>query len=323
MTQAAPFSISRVFAAPRALVYEVHTKPEHLAHWMGPAGFETIGCTLDFRVGGQYHYGLRGPNGMEMWGRQSYREIVPGERLVYLQSFSTPEGGVSRHPMSPTWPLEMLATITFEDVGPAQTRVTVSWHPYNSDDEGNATFNAARAGMTGGFTGTFARLDEYLTTLAPQDSSSDDEVVTRPSPTTLVFTRRLQAPRELVWKAHTEADRLARWWGPLGFTITTHEIEVKPGGVWRLTMHGPDGVNYPNRIIYREVIEPSVLDYDHGDFERTLFHVRTEFISEGPNTTRLATTITFPTEKERDATALYAVDGHRSTMGRLAAFLRS
>lgn len=317
MTQAAPFSISRVFSAPRSLVYEVHTKPEHLAHWMGPAGFETISCTLDFRVGGQYHYGIRGPNGMEMWGRQTYQEIVPGERLVYLQSFSTPEGGVSRHPMSPTWPLEMLATITFEDVGPGQTRVTVSWHPHDSDAEGNATFDAARAGMTGGFTGTFAKLDEYLAVLG-----ADEELVTTPTPTTLVFTRSLQAPRTLVWQAHTEAKRLEQWWGPEGFTITIHEIDVKPGGVWRLTMRGPDGVEYPNRIVYREVVAPSLLDYDHGDFERTYFHVRTELSEESPTVTRLVTTMTFSTQEQRDATAAYGVPGHRSTMRRLAALLR-
>ncbi|MFN7981971.1 MAG: SRPBCC family protein [Vicinamibacterales bacterium] len=274
MTQAAPFSISRVFAAPRSLVYEVHTKPEHLGRWLGPAGFETISCTLDFRVGGHYHYGLRGPQGMEMWGRQTYLEIVPGERLVYLQSFSTPDGSVARHPMSPTWPLEMHATVTFEDAAPGQTRVTVSWQPHNSDAEGNAAFDGARAGMTGGFTGTFARLDEYLATILPQGDVTDD-VVSEPTATTLRFTRRLQAPRSLVWKAHTEADRLVKWWGPEGFTITIHDIDVKTGGVWRLTMHGPDGVNYPNRILYREVVEPSLLDYDHGDFERTLFRVRT------------------------------------------------
>ncbi len=317
MTQAAPFSISRVFAAPRSLVYEVHTKPEHLAQWMGPAGFETIKYALDFRVGGQYHYGIRGPNGMEMWGCQRYQEIVPEERLVYVQSFSTPEGGLARHPMSPTWPLEMLATITFEHAGPGKTRVTVSWHPHNSDDEGNATFDGARAGMTGGFTGTFTRLEEYLAALADQD-----EQATMPTPTTLVFNRRLPAPRALVWKAHTEADRLAKWWGPEGFSITTHEIEVKPGGVWRLTMRGPDGTEYPNRIVYREVVEPSLLAYDHGDFERTLFQVRTEFIDDGGEATRLVTTMTFPTQEQRDATAGYGVDGHRSTMRRLEALLR-
>ena len=166
MTQAAPFSISRVFAAPRSLVYEVHTKPEHLGRWLGPAGFETISCTLDFRVGGHYHYGLRGPQGMEMWGRQTYLEIVPGERLVYLQSFSTPDGSVARHPMSPTWPLEMHATVTFEDAAPGQTRVTVSWQPHNSDAEGNAAFDGARAGMTGGFTSSLWVDPERKTAIA-------------------------------------------------------------------------------------------------------------------------------------------------------------
>jgi len=167
MNQPEPFSITRVFAAPRALVYDVHTNPEHLAKWMGPSGFEPIKTTMDLRVGGLHHYGLRGPDGMEMWGRQVFQEIVPGERLVYVQAFSTPDGGLSRHPMSATWPLEMLATVTFDDAGPGQTRLTVSWCPYNADAEASATFDGARAGMEQGFGGMFAKLDAYLATLAP------------------------------------------------------------------------------------------------------------------------------------------------------------
>ena len=166
MSQAAPFSISRTFKAPRELVFSVHTSPAHLEKWMSPEGFKTIHAALDFRAGGSYHYGLEGPGGMQMWGKQVFREIEPGKKLVYIQSFSDKEGGLSRHPMSATWPLEMLATVTFEDAGPGQTKVTISWQPYNSDDTGNATFDAARAGMDQGFGGTFAKLEAYLATLA-------------------------------------------------------------------------------------------------------------------------------------------------------------
>ena len=175
MTQAAPFSISRVFAA---RVPRLRSAPPSLNIWGGGWGQpgSRPSCTLDFRVGGHYHYGLRGPQGMEMWGRQTYLEIVPGERLVYLQSFSTPDGSVARHPMSPTWPLEMHATVTFEDAAPGQTRVTVSWQPHNSDAEGNAAFDGARAGMTGGFTGTFARLTTNTLRRYPQGDVTDDVV---------------------------------------------------------------------------------------------------------------------------------------------------
>lgn len=165
MQQAAPFRISRVLEAPRALVYQVNTEAEHLAKWMGPEGFRAIHAAMDFRVGGTYHYGLEGPGGMQMWGRQVFLEIIPNEKLVLIQSFSDKDGGVTRHPMAVTWPLEMLATTTFEDAGPGQTKLTISWHPYNSDEAGNAAFDGARAGMEKGFGGTLAKLEVYLAQL--------------------------------------------------------------------------------------------------------------------------------------------------------------
>lgn len=119
---------------------------------------------MDFRVGGAYHNGLEGPNGMQMWGKQVFREIVPNERVTYIQSFSDKDGGNTRHPMSPTWPLEMLATTTFEEIDGARTKVTITWEPWNSDEAGLSTFDAARGSMEQGFGGTFAKLETYLKT---------------------------------------------------------------------------------------------------------------------------------------------------------------
>lgn len=117
---------------------------------------------MDFRVGGRYHYGIQGPNGMQMWGLQSYLDITPGERVVYLQSFSTPEGGLGTHPMAPTWPQYMHVTTTFADTAHQSTLVTLAWVPHHSDEAGHQTFDAARSGMEAGWAGTFAKLDTYL-----------------------------------------------------------------------------------------------------------------------------------------------------------------
>jgi uncharacterized protein YndB with AHSA1/START domain len=165
MTKVAPFTISRVFNAPRALVYKVQTEAQHLEKWLSPEGFKTIHAAMNFRVGGTYHYGLEGPGGMQMWGKQTFREIVPNEKIVLIQSFSDKDGGITRHPMSPDWPREMLATTTFEDAGDGKTRLTITWEPYNSDDAGNAAFDTARASMEGGFGGTFRKLEAYLADL--------------------------------------------------------------------------------------------------------------------------------------------------------------
>jgi uncharacterized protein YndB with AHSA1/START domain len=160
-----PFTTSRVLAAPRTLVYAVHTQPKHLERWMGPDGFRSIHSAMDLRQGGSHHYGLEGPGGMQMWGRQAFREVVPEEKLVYLQSFSDKDGGVTRHPMATSWPLEMLATTMFEDAGPGQTKVTIRWLPYNADPAGVSTFDGARAGMEQGFSGMWGKLENYLASL--------------------------------------------------------------------------------------------------------------------------------------------------------------
>jgi len=162
MTTITPFVISRVFHAPRPLVFEVYTQPHHLAQWLSPEGFHNIHTDMDFRVGGRYHYGIQGPAGMEMWGKQEFLDIAAPERLVHLQSFSTREGGLGTHPMAPTWPKYMHVTTTFEEAEGESTRVTITWLPYESDDIGYQTFDAARPGMEVGFGGTFVKLDAYL-----------------------------------------------------------------------------------------------------------------------------------------------------------------
>lgn len=72
----------------------------------------------------------------------------------------------------------------------------------------------------------------------------------------IVISRLIHAPRELVFKVWTDPKHVAHWWGPNGFTNTIHEMDVRPGGVWRFIMHGPDGVDYPNKIVYKEVVKP-------------------------------------------------------------------
>ena len=134
------------------------------------------------------------------------------------------------------------------------------------------------------------------------------------------FSKWVKAPRALVWKAHTEPALLAQWWGPQGFSITTHSIDLRTGGTWKLTMHAPDGTDYPNMMWYKEVKEPVLMDYDHGDFEAPHFHVRTELIEEGGGTS-IVTVMSFKDKASRDQTAEFALPGHTSTMERLEALM--
>src|SRR4051812_33255465 len=80
----------------------------------------------------------------------------------------------------------------------------------------------------------------------------------------LVQERTFDAPVGLVWKAFTDAKHLDPWWGPNGFRNQTHAMELKVGGTWRYTMHGPDGKDWPNWIRYLEIVPNQRLVYDHG-----------------------------------------------------------
>jgi uncharacterized protein YndB with AHSA1/START domain len=161
-TQIKEFVISRTVNAPRELVWKVWTDPKHLEKWFGPKGATSLHAKMDFRVGGTYHYAIV-LDGVDIWGKWTFREITPPERLELIQSFSNPEGGIGRHPLAPTWPSQMLALTTFDDEG-GNTIVTIHWAPYNSTDEEIETFNAGHESMTQGWGGTFDRLDDYLKT---------------------------------------------------------------------------------------------------------------------------------------------------------------
>jgi uncharacterized protein YndB with AHSA1/START domain len=133
-----PFVISRDFDAPRDLVWKSWTEPERLKHWWGPKGFVVHTCKVDLRPGGRFHYGMSAPDGSDMWGRFVYREIDPPRRLVFITSFSDPDGGLTRHPGHLHWPLQLLSTVTFRKAG---NRTTVT---RAQDFPGRNGFNAAR-----------------------------------------------------------------------------------------------------------------------------------------------------------------------------------
>ncbi len=161
--QTKPFVISREFAAPRALVWRVWSEPEHFSQWFGPKGFQKMKLAkFDLQPGGMMHYSMTTPEGKEMWGRALYREVVPPTKIVWLNSFSDKDAGVTQHPFSKDpWPLQMLTTLTLTEQG-AKTLVTINWVPFESTDAECATFEAGRESMKMGWGGTFDRLGEYL-----------------------------------------------------------------------------------------------------------------------------------------------------------------
>ncbi len=120
-------------------------------------------------------------------------------------------------------------------------------------------------------------------------------------PRSIIGTRVLDAPRDLVFSAWTDPKHLAQWWGPNGFTTTTHAFEFRPGGVWRFVMHGPDGRDYQNRITFDEIVPPERIVYRHGgdDVEPVQFNTTVTFEDLGAGKTRLTMHGRFPSAAER------------------------
>lgn len=143
----------------------------------------------------------------------------------------------------------------------------------------------------------------------------------------IVITRVFDAPRELVFRAWVEPQHVARWWGPTGFTITTHSMDVRPGGVWRFIMHGPDGVDYPNQIVYVEIDPPSRLVYKHRGADGPSEHdfVTTTTFEDLGGTTRLTMRRVFPTAAARDfvVKTYGAIEGGKQTLARLAEYVQT
>jgi uncharacterized protein YndB with AHSA1/START domain len=112
-------------------------------------------------------------------------------------------------------------------------------------------------------------------------------VAARPSSNEIRLTRVYDAPLRRVWDAWTVPEQIAQWWGPRGFTLTTHHKDLRVGGTWRYTMHGPDGVDYPNLATYHVVEQHRRLVYDHGATDDTppLFRVTATFAEADGKTT--------------------------------------
>ncbi len=98
----------------------------------------------------------------------------------------------------------------------------------------------------------------------------------------LVITRLLNAPRELVWEVWTKPEHIKNWWGPNGFTNTIDIMDVRPGGHWNFVMHGPDGTDYRNEDIYKEIVKPERIVFEHVTGPKHLTTVT--FAAEGKKT---------------------------------------
>lgn len=155
-------------------------------------------------------------------------------------------------------------------------------------------------------------------------TTTEDETVPATEPVIRVV-RLIRARRDRVWAAWTDPARVSRWWGPEGFSTTTHAHDLRPGGGWRFTMHGPDGTDYGNRVVYDRVEPPELLTYDHfaeGDpDDAPHFTARVAFAEDGDQT-RVTLTMRCPSIARRDELLAFgALEGAEQTLARFAAMV--
>jgi len=142
----------------------------------------------------------------------------------------------------------------------------------------------------------------------------------------IVITRVFDSPREVVFEAMADPKRVAQWWGPRGFTTTIHEMDLRPGGAWRQTMHGPDGTDYPSKSVFLEVVKPERIVYrmEGGKKGEPAHQFESTWIFEAQGKkTRLTLRMVFASAEVREMVVkeYNAIEGGQQTLSRLGEYL--
>jgi len=310
--------ITRLFDAPRELVWKAWTEPERISPWWGPKGFTSPVFKIDLRVGGELFSCMRSPEGKDYWSKGFYREIVDFERLVMTDSFADEKGNIvpaSHYGMSKDFPLEMLIMVTFEEHD-GKTKLTLrhAGMPTGPDGEGAQQ----------GWNESFDKLAEYLETKKSIISGKNVPKFEFLSDREVVITRIFDAPRELVFKASTDPNLIPQWWGPKRFATTVEKMEVKPGGVWRFIQLDQDGNKYAFNGAYREIVPPE-REVHTFEFEGMPGHVilETSTLEEFEGKTKLTVTDLFQSVEDRDGMFNSGMkEGSTESMDRLEKLLK-
>ncbi|SRR6266852_4449013 len=155
------FAITRMFNAPRHLVWKAWSEAKQMQTWWGPKGCSIKVANFEFWPGGFFHYAMQFPKGPQMWGRFLYREIVPHERIVWLNSFSNEGCGITRAPFDQAIPLEILNEVTLVETA-GKTTVMLRARPHGAAENEVKVFAGMFASLDQGYSGTFDQLASSL-----------------------------------------------------------------------------------------------------------------------------------------------------------------
>jgi len=223
--------ITRVFRAPRELVWRAWTDADQLENWWGPRGFTTRTQHMEVRAGGRWRYVMHGPDGRQYRNQVTYIEVTPPGRLRFQH-----DGGEDTEPVGH----EMLAT--FESTGRDAQSTLVTLRLTFPTPEARAQAVQHYGALEGGRQ-TFERLAEHLTSGSP--AAADRR---------FRYRRVLQAPLELLWRAWTEPEHLRRWFGPKGFTMAECAMDLRAGGTFHYGLRTPEGALMWGKWVFREIV---------------------------------------------------------------------
>lgn len=303
-------TISRVFAAPRELMFRLWTQPEHIVRWWGPHDFTVPHAEFDARPGGRLRIDFRGPDGEVFPNYGEVREVSPFDRLVFTTEYR--HGGDKLLVGS-------LVTVTFSDED-KKTRVTIRAEVFHAEPEPADSL----AGMEAGWNQQVDKL-ELEAVFAKSGDAKRLAVALPEGRPYVLMTRMLDGPRELVWACMTQPQHFSRWWGPRGYTNEITAFEARVGGKWRVIQRNPEGQEFIFRGAFRELVAPERLVWTLG--MENMFEgaegVETHILEEFGDRTRYTAISRFPSLEARDGVAATGMEwGAGESMDRLEELLQ-
>ena len=306
-------TITRVFDAPRELIWKAWTDPDYMKEWWGPKYFTSPVNKVDLRVGGKVLSCMRGPDGKDYWSTGVYKEIVPQERLVVTDSFADEKGNVvpaSHYGMAGEWPLELLITVTLGDIG-GKTKMVLQ-------------HEGLPAGMVREMTetGWNESFDKLVKNIVPDDRT---KIIAERGKQELITTRIFDAPRQLVFQAYTDRKLIPHWWGLRRYATIVDKQDAKPGGLWRFINRDDEGNEYAFHGVYHDVAAPGRI-VDTFEFEGMPGHVSLEtcILEEIDGRTRITGRTVFQSVEDRDGMLNSGMEeGLIETFDRLAELLEN
>ncbi len=296
---------TRVFDAPKALMWDIWTKPEHMRRWWAPHHFTVPHAEFEARPGAPLRIDFRSPSGHVFANYGEVREVVPTDRLVFTTEYR--ENGKLL--------VVNLFTVTFHAES-GKTRLEI---------DAKVTFAAPEAaeslaGMEQGFGEQLQKLE--LEVVAATLPAGKKLAFAFPAGAPVILsTRMLAGPRELVWRCMTDPKHFSRWWGPRILTNEVTDFDVTVGGRWRVIQRDPKGDEYVFRGVFTELAPPERLGWTFG-MENMMEGVEAEetYILEdaGDGRTRYVTISVFPSLEARDGMAASDMEwGAGESMDRL------